>query len=78
MLSNETITSTINALSNDLTNGILSTHPHEKDKREELWMRHRGLTELVTILKQLDAAAAQIETMVRESEGEDKGMDYNE
>lgn len=66
LLDSETFQSAINALSEQLSSAILSTQLDDSKRRENLFMMHSNLVELVNILKQRVMAKDNIES--RENE----------
>jgi hypothetical protein len=60
LLDNVTFQSTVNELSTQITNAILSTACPEVQKRQDLYMLHKALELLTTILKQSASAGAII------------------
>lgn len=66
LLENETFQSAVNALSEQLSSAILSTKLDASKDRENLYMMHASLVELVNILKQRVMAKDTIES--RENE----------
>lgn len=66
LLEQEAFQSAINTLSEQLSSAILSTKLEQSKDRENLFMMHANLVELVNILKQRVMAKENIET--RENE----------
>lgn len=52
LLLNAAFATAVNDLSTELTNKLLSTLPHEKREREDLFFTHKALQALVDTLKQ--------------------------
>lgn len=63
LLNNETFTATVNELSAQITNAILNTNIPEREKRDDLYMLHKALENIIVILK----ASADIKIIANES-----------
>lgn len=68
LFANPTITEAVNELSDFLADAIIQTSPGEVSKRESLYHQHKGLMDLVGLLKDYSARRAQIEAEVEQQE----------
>ena len=66
LLTSETFGNAVNALSEQLTNAILSTKLEEQQARERFYMMHSCLNELVGILKSRVATKDNIEIRIND------------
>lgn len=67
-LSNPAIASAFNELSEQLSNAILGTQPHEANVREKLYFLHSALRELAAILKHRVSLKQNIEAQMADEE----------